>query len=160
MHSEEGWLNDFGSWFIAVRDYEIADLGSRHQEAVVAHLMDFRRRHQGHQAGDEIEWCQDLMAGAVAPRPGESQPNAAVVELFESVMRKRRFEYVVAEPLESFSILLGHSARCMKIKSMRGTLPTSRCMVLVAGHDAELQHPLAGLVAEQRGALDRCRGTV
>ena len=45
-----------------------------------------------------------MMGGAVAPRPREAQADSAVVELFESIVRKRRFEDVVAQPLETFAI--------------------------------------------------------
>ncbi len=139
----------------------MSDLGSRRQKTVVTNLVHPRRRHEGHQPGNEIEWRQNLVRCTVTPRSREAQANATVVELFESIVGKRRFENIVAQSLESFSILLRDSARGMQVESMRGTL-ASGGMVLIAGavNSAELQHPLSGVVAEQCGALDRRRGTI
>ncbi len=65
------------------------------------------------------------------------------------IVGQRRFENIVAQSLESFSVVSRDSARGMQVESMRGTL-ASGGMVLIAGaiDDAELQHPLPGAVAK------------
>jgi hypothetical protein len=63
-----------------------------------------RRRDQGNEPRDQIEWVEQDGVGPVAPGTLEAVAKPAITVLFESLLRERRPGDVAIQPLEPLAI--------------------------------------------------------
>jgi len=129
-----------------------AELGSRRQDAVVAHHVHARRRDEGADAGQQIEGLELDGGGAVLPGALEAVADAAVVEVLEAFLGDGGTGQIAAEALDLGVVGAVEGAGGVDVEALDdgdGLVGAG-----LAGID-EAQGGLAGAGAEEAEALGR-----